>query len=576
MAKQNTKRKDKKLTREDKEKRLAIKRENEKRKRTISAKSLKTLEKFDIANDPIAKGLMNRFDESIKKEFVEFLQERAKVIPIDSAKNKRGAYKQEGKEPISYKEMTSFRNPAFSDPGKYDPNQYNPEEIDVDTFTLMRRDYQLSMGLAFIKLPIIALPWRVECEDRKIKKTLEWALAKVWRGLVKSSLMAVDYGFASHEKVWVRNRVKISETDKEGNEEVFHNGDLIYFKKIKPHYPSSISVRFDNLQNVTDVVQEGNGLNEEVVLPIRKTFFFTNDKEYGNPFGTSRLKNAYKAWYYQNLLIQFMMQYFERRGTPSTKVTVPPGKSQDSSGAEIDNMELGLRLGTSIISSSVAVIPYMTNREGRENMWDIEFLKDEARGPMFVEALSHLEKVSLHSIFVPENLVSGEGGYGGASVQGDLFLMSEQGLIADLEESINSQLTVPFVEANYPPEKRKEAKVKLDPLDWNRKIALKEIFTEMIRNADSMIQFGAPPTVLPSLEKMAQILQVPTETFEDATGMTQKEFTDSMKKEKEAKEKNTRTKTRSQNVPQEQDRRRINPGGKRADRIRKTDPTKKK
>jgi hypothetical protein len=518
---------------------LASKEIKEKKYKTVSSKSLKTKSPIPSVNHPLAQAIMNRFDDELKQEFATFLQERAKVIPIrkDDKINKKTKksdkeeekkeYKKEGKEPISFRELTSFKNPLFSAPGKYSPAEVNPETIDVDTFTLMRRNYQLAIGLAMIKLPIISLPWRIECDNPKIEKTVEWMLNKIWKKLIKTSLMAVDYGFASHEKVWERKNVKISKIDKDEKETIFYQGDLVYFKKIKPHHPESIKMRFDDKQNLIEIIQEGS-LSEEITLPIRKCFLFTNDEEYGNPFGVSRLKNAYTVWYYQSLLIQFMMQYFERRGIPPTVATAPPGRSQDSSGTEIDNLELALRAATSLISSSVAVLPYQQSKDGRENTWKLEAFKDDARAVMFVEALSHLEAKCLRALYIPEGLISSteKGGSGSNSVSADLFLMAQKSLMTDLEDAVNEQIIKPFVEANFSEKEIHDANIKLDQLSFERKITIKEIFVEMLRNVDSMIQTGIPTKIVPSLEKMAQILEVPVESFEDMTGFTQSQFQD--------------------------------------------------
>ena len=549
---------------------------------TISSKVSKPARKKNLTNDIMYKFLTGFFNKELSEEFGKFLQERAKVIPISSANKKDVVYKKEGSEPISFKEMTSYANPAFSMGGMFSPEEYNPETIDVSTFTLMRRDHQLAAGLALIKLPIIALPWRIECDDIKIAKTTEWALKRVWKDLVRSSLLAVDYGFATHEKVWERDNVKISDIDKEGKETIYYDGDLVYFKKIKPNHPESISMKFDDKQNLEEVIQQSIIGNDKINLPIRKVFLFTNDKEFGNPWGVSRLKNAYKVWYWKELLYQFMMQYYERRGTPPAIATVPPGNSIDSSGVETNNMELGLRLASSLISSSVGVIPYVQNRDGNENMWKLELLNDDARGPMFVDAMVHLDARCLRAIYVPETILTQDsgGGYGGISVLADLFLMSEKGLIADLEEAVSQQLIKPFVEANFPQNKRRPAHVKLDSLDWNRKIALKEIFVEMLRNIDTMVQMGVAPNIVPDIERMAAILEIPVQTWKDATGLEGVPIPEvptvnedgTKAKKKVAGRKNTR----GQSTSQETARRGRQPGDRRADRDRVTDTSKKK
>ena len=237
-------------------------------------------------------------------------------------------------------------------------------------------------------------------------------------------------------------------------------------------------------------------------------------------------------------------------------------------------------LGSSLISSGVAVIPYQPDREGKGNMWAIDLLTDDARGPMFIEVIKHMDARCLRAIYVPEDVLTHEsgGGYSSSSVHADVFLMSEKGLISDLEEAIDSQIINPFVEVNYPPEKRKPCCVKLDPLDWNRKIALKEIFIEMLRNIDTQIQMGVPPKIVPDLEKMAEIIEVPVETWGEAIDITPEEFIENMKTQKSGENSKVagRKKTRSTKVDQTEERKRINPGGRRAERNRVTDTSKKK
>jgi len=282
-----------------------------------------------------------------------------------------------------------------------------------------------------------------------------------------------------------------------------------------------------------------------------------------------------------------MMQYFERRGTPPVVATAPPGRSQDSSGGEVDNLEMALRVAMSLISSSVAVLPYQQSKDGSENMWKLDTLSDDARAPMFTDALVHLEARCLRALFIPEGIISsdGKGGSGSNSLSADIFLMTEKGLISDLEDAVDEQIIEPFIQANFPPEKQAEAHIKLDPLSFERKLMTKEIFIEMLRGIDTMIQMGVPPDVMPSLEKMSQILEIPIESWEDATGVSKKEFKELFEKQKNpvaaanpndpnsAKKpgdaKTTpKKKDRSVASDQTQNRRRSNPNSKRADRKR--------
>ncbi len=85
-----------------------------------------------------------------------------------------------------------------------------------------------------------------------------------------------------------------------------------------------------------------------------------------------------------------------------------------------------------------------------------------------------------------------------------------------------------------------------------------------------MIQQGIAPTTVPDLDKMAAILEIPMEKWEDHMGGPLP-FQENKDNSKTGDRKSTRRESNSQ----EQDRRRINPGGKRADRLRKSGGAKR-
>lgn len=489
---------------------------------------------------------------------------------------------------IDLREATTPENPAISQVSS-DYGVYNPEEITVDTLDLMKRDPTVRAGLAFIKLPIIALPWRIECDNEKIKRFTEDAVKRIWRKLVKSMLTAVEYGFASHEKVFKYAEMNITEKSQAGGQETYFKGRGLIYKKIKPHHPSSVQVVLDDLGNFDGIIQEAT--RGEVKLKKSKCFFFTHDEEFGNPFGITRLKPAYKYWYWKEVLYQFMMMYYERRGSPPILATAPPGESRDRDGTRRQNLESALDLASSLLSNSIAVLPFEQAKNGNENMWDIRYMSDDKRGEMFIQAINHLDAAILRSLWIPERVLTQEGGKGSysmASVHADLFLMSELGLVNDIEAAMDEQIIPTLVAANFKPKEIVPCYFKMDSMDWNRKIALKEIFLEMLRNVDTMVQVGMTPKVIPSLEEMAKILEVPTNVFEEEVEVSEVpdgEEQDGIeinprKKPGEKPEESPDGKGRTTKTPpkryrktsskgsREVDRKDLRPGGKRAEQMR--------
>lgn len=461
------------------------------------------------------KDFLNDFRTKVSEERRnELLGNLLKVLQDESIAEKKP-------QPIDFKKLAYYANPAV-DTVTQDIGVYNPDTIDASTYELMRKDPQLAAGLALIKLPIMSLPWRIESDDEDVANTCAFILKPVWKSLIKTMLTGVDFGFAAHEKVWERKNIAVQSMRKtsEGSKErkkTHYKGDAVVFRKIKPLHPTSIAMKFkdDEFQGLIQTSPKG----EEVEVPARKAFVFTHDEEFGNMFGKSRLKPAYKIWYWKELLYQFMLQYYERRGTPTTVVTAPPGKTVDSDGNQKDNIQLALELGASLINNSVAALPYEESQNGSDNMWSIDYLQDDRRGTMFVDAIKHLEAKCFLALWVPEDLGDrgARGSFAQTTVIVDLFLMSEKGLITEIEDHVNKFLLPQIISFNFPPEKRSRAYFKMDQLDWNRRLAVKEIFIEMLKNVDTMVQVGILPRLIPDFEKMAEILEIPMSTFDEAT-----------------------------------------------------------
>jgi hypothetical protein len=386
-------------------------------------------------------------------------------------------------------------------------------------------------------------------------------------------LTAVDYGFASHEKVFQLQNTKIKTKTNGDKSKTVYSGPMLSYKKIKPHHPSSVQVKLDEFDNFDGIIQSTSA-GKEIILPKEKCLHFVHEDEFGNPFGKSRLIPAYKYWYWKEILYQFMLMYFERRGAPPIIATAPPGKSVDKSGARRENLEVALDLASSLLSHSVAVLPYQASKQTNENMWALEYLVDDKRGEMFIQAINQLDLTIFRSIWLPDTAVSEGSSYGQASVHADLFLMSEKGLVTDVEDAINKQVIPYLVQANFRPNEVVDCTVEMESLDFNRKVALKEIFIEILRNMDNMVQIGMRPKIFPDIEKMAKILQVPITDFE---GQVDEAEIPEQEEGAAGANKNVipisravpkRTSRTSFTGSREVDRKSLRPGGKRAEQMR--------
>jgi hypothetical protein len=415
------------------------------------------------------------------------------------------------------KELTRSGHPTFT--ASFSPEQFGtfyPDEIPVSTYNKMRQDPQIALGISIIKLPIMSLLWIIDCEDNDVAAFVTEALKPIWRRLMNSMLTAVDYGFVSHEKVWERMPMDVSSVTESGRKKTHFRGQAEVYRKLKAHYPDTIRIRTDGkTDDFLGIVQDIGG-GQTVTLDKDKCFFFSLEDEFGNYYGQSRLKQAYKPWYWKEVLYQFMLRYYERRGSPPTLVTYPIGKYLDASNNEVDNCNVALQLGQSLIENSVATMPYEATKDGRDNMWNVGYLHDEKRGTMFIDAITHLETQILRGLLVPERVVTQDiatGSYSMAATHAEAFLLSQEGLIATIEEAINTQLIPPLVQFNFKPKSWLPCVVKMEGIQHDRKRLLKEIFIEIMRNISVFTRDGIYPNVMPNLEEMAEVLKVPLSPF---------------------------------------------------------------
>lgn len=440
--------------------------------------------------------LSEHFDNEIVRDFAWFLAENVTVDKISS-----------------FGERTFHGGLLGTINQNSSQGVYNPDEIPFEIYEKMARDPQIALGLALLTLPIIARPWSFECNDRKIQIFMHHIFEKHIRKILKYLLTSLKYGYSVNEKVFQRVNMKIEDIDEDGKKTVLFNGKVITYKKIKSLHPSSVNVMMDNKDNLNGFVQF-TSKSPFIRIPKSKALWFANDNEFGNWYGKSRLKNIYKVWYWGELLQQFMLRYFERKGSPTTIVFAPPGESVDSSGNRVSNLDVAARIGRMVTENSVVTLP-SAFKDGNK-MWDMVHLQDDKRGEMFVEALNFIDVKKLRGLLIPERtLTQGESGsFSMASAHTDVFWLQEEGLISDLEDVVNEQLVEPILQLNFAPGEMTPCRYKIDELNWDRKTLVKDVLDKVFSYLSTVARQGKVPKSLPDISEMLKILEIPEGTFD--------------------------------------------------------------
>jgi hypothetical protein len=432
-------------------------------------------------------GLSNKDYRKLENSFVD-------IMEFSESKKKKGPKPVLSEKTIYGGQLNNFGLQIVSDLGFYDP--------DVITYEIkekMSKDPTIALGLNIIKCTIAGLNWRIDCEDEEQRNFLTTQIKKIYRKSVFPLTDAVRLGNAVGEKVW--DNV---------------DGDWV-LSKIKFINPVTYRMLIDLKGNFAGVIQRQNG-EDKKVLP-NKLVLYSHDIQFGNWYGNSRLKNCYPAWYWSSVLTQFMLRYFERRAVPLTIVRAPPGKRTDQTGAQVDNLEHVLKIGQAAVSSSVVALPKEFDKNNND-LWGLEQVKDEQRGDMFMQILDFFDSRKLRGIFIPDKMgLASDGSKHVASGAGagdtlDVFIMSEQALANDLEDVYNEQIIPDLQKYNFGEKNIKEAYLRIEKLDYNKKLMLKDVFLRMIMLSAGTLRDGRAPKGLPSIKKLAEMLDIPVDTFD--------------------------------------------------------------
>lgn len=459
-----------------------------------------------------AKALLGLFRGRIRKS-------EYKTLENDVVRLAQGEQKPVMTEKAVYGGKLSIYTEAFGELGVY-----NPEEIPYDVLEKMSHDPTIALGLSVIRTTPLGLNWRIESDNPVQRALVEKVIGKIYKATTWALTDAVRMGFACAQKCWDVEEMKIYSREGKTKKTVLDE-EIYYLDKVKFMHPKSIRMRVDRKGNFLGVTQY-NPYPNSVTTAFRRInknelVLYSHNMEYGNWFGETRLKNCYPAWYWSMVLMQFMLKYYERRGQPLTLVRAPPGTRTDNAGLQVSNIDHALKVGQGAISNSVVALPSDLHKETNLYQWTYEVVKDDQRGEMFIDALKHMDSLKLRGLFVPDKMGlaadssphSASGSSAGDTL--DVFIMTEQALINDLEEVFNSQIIPDVLRYNFPKEQIEDAFLKIEKLDYNKKLLMKDVFLRMIMLAGSGVRDGRNPKFLPSFRKLAAILDLPMDQFGD-------------------------------------------------------------
>jgi len=296
----------------------------------------------------------------------------------------------------------------------------------------MRRDPEIGLGLALIKAPIIGAEWWVDSDNEEAARFIEENLKALWLTLMRTSLTAVEFGFAAHEKVFRLD------------------GGRYVLDSLADLKPTKVELLIDEKGKFGGIRYKPGGGADAIDLPVEKCFIFTHGREWGDLYGVSRLANAEAVWRREQKAAAAEDRYFERKADPQIVGRAPAGKQTDASGSERDNFEAMATALAALRSGGAIIVPAGEGKDGKP-AWDVELLQDDKRGDMFTGFVDHLDNKKFRALLIPDRILAQQdtGAYDLVEAVTKTFIRMEETLLSELFDHVQKYIVDKIVALNF-------------------------------------------------------------------------------------------------------------------------------
>jgi len=297
--------------------------------------------------------------------------------------------------------------------------------------TMRRSDATVRATLQVCKLPILSTKWYIrpasdDEADQKHARHIERELFKrnvVWHDFLRECMSFFDFGHSVAEKV-------LELTDFEGEQ-------LIGIKKIAFRKQTTIQQweLSDGKPGIKQLLYNGT----MVEIPMPKLIVFTHDKEGDNYEGVSLLRYAYKHWDIKDKLDRINAVALEKMA-----VGVPVIKKP----ADADQADL--------IKAREAMRQFRANEEGYQEIpvgWELEMLDMKGNSTRdVIPSIQYHDRQITMSVLAQFLTLGASDASGSRAVSSDhskLFMLSEEAVAKNIQQTIQDQLIKPLCDMNF-------------------------------------------------------------------------------------------------------------------------------
>lgn len=260
--------------------------------------------------------------------------------------------------------------------------------------------------------------------SKEIAEFVEWNLERInAKKKLRSALSAFDFGFSAGEIIWEPAEWK--------------GQRVIAIKDIKHRDPQSIEIKQDIHGEILGFRQQS--MSELITIDRNKIWHFAHQSEFGNAYGISDLRAAYRSWWAKKFVINFWNVFLERMGSPMTMMRYPQGASSD-----LKNTLKAILRG--LASKTEILVPAGV---------EVELVEAQRAGTATYDGALDFHNASIARALLMVGVIGA--GMNRTSAAGDsqsrlhlriLFKMADQ-IADDLRHSFMSQVIKPLVDMNF-------------------------------------------------------------------------------------------------------------------------------
>lgn len=377
----------------------------------------------------------------------------------------------------------------------------NPSSVSVETYKRMVDTCDtIGSGIDFLTTCLAARLGKYQHKNTKISQFVNDALGKLdngWSNSVKEMLSASWAGFMVAEKVWTNDPMGfilkklvtlppstlLFETDRVG--EITEDGILQYQRNYNPALMGTgPSYLFGFLGGAQSFLPSANTRNDpfakmgDLPFPLRTAntysylsiripklkcvhYSFDAQGKFGNPYGRSLLRRAYKYYVMEDAILQMMTIALDRKGTPLTIVYVDPNAtladSDQTTGGNNAGQDVGVRADIAAMrafknvhNDSTIILP---GKKGQ--IFETDFVPQQSNALDFIAALEFCKKGKMRALLLPSLVFTagdGSGSFALGQEHARTFDKLCDGILSGFKQTLIDQIIYELVAYNFPRE----------------------------------------------------------------------------------------------------------------------------